>query len=166
MTVPLFGWGILCVMEKIYIRDGRAPIPKSETTSKVMSSIHAKNTRPEILLRKALWENGLSGYRLHWKKVPGKPDIAYPQKKIAIFVNGCFWHRCPHCKPSFPKTNVGFWRNKFDKNIERDKTKSSELRKMGWKVVTIWECQIKNDIQTCVKIIKKTISQYHEQAAR
>lgn len=141
-------------MEKVFLRDGRAPIPKDETTSRIMSSIHAKNTKPEILLRKALWKNRLLGYRLHWKKVPGKPDIAYPKKKIAIFVNGCFWHRCPFCKPSFPKTNVKFWKEKFKKNTERDKRKNQELESLGWRVITLWECQINSDLQDCITKIK------------
>lgn len=80
------------VPEKQYIRDGRAPIPEKELTSRIMSAIKAKNTKPEIMLRKALWFEGYSGYRLHWKKVAGRPDICYPRKKVAIFVNGCFWH--------------------------------------------------------------------------
>ena len=88
-----------------YIRDGRAPIPKRELTSKVMSSIRAKNTKPEIVLRKALWGQGLVGYRLHKKNIPGRPDIVYSKNKLAVFVNGCYWHRCPYCKPAAPKSH-------------------------------------------------------------
>ena len=141
-------------MKRTYLRDGRAPIPKSEITSQVMSSIRAKNTKPEITLRKALWKNGLSGYRLHWKKVAGKPDIAYPKRKIAIFVNGCFWHRCPYCNPSFPKTHIRFWKQKFKKNAERDLRKTQELQSLGWKVLIIWECQINESLQDCINRIK------------
>ena len=139
--------------EKEYIRDGRAPIPVKETTSRVMSANKAKNTKPEIMLRKALFHNGLRGYRLHWKKAPGRPDIAYPGKKIAIFVNGCYWHRCPHCKPSFPKSNVEFWMNKFEKNKERDKRKKAELEEAGWKYFVFWECEIKENVMDCISII-------------
>ncbi len=135
---------------KVYIRDGRAPIPEKEATSRVMSANKAKNTKPEITLRKALFNNGLRGYRLHWKKVPGRPDTAYPSKKIAIFVNGCFWHRCPCCKPSFPKSNVDFWKDKFKKNKVRDRRKKRELQKEGWKVFVFWECQISKDVSFCV----------------
>jgi len=106
------------LQSKTYIRDGRAPLPQNEITSRIMSSIKDKNTKPELIIRKALWEKGIRGYRLHWKKAPGKPDIAFPSKKVAIFVNGCYWHRCPHCKLSLPKTNSEFWKNKFQKNIE------------------------------------------------
>lgn len=91
-----------------YLRDGRAPIPDSEITSRVMSSNKGKNTKPEILMRDALRQIGIPGYRLHWKKAPGRPDIAYPGKKIAIFVHGCYWHRCPHCDLPLPKTNTEF----------------------------------------------------------
>ena len=140
-----------------YIRDGRAPIPTKEFTSKLMSSNKAKNTKPELLLRKVLWANGIKGYRLHWKKVPGTPDIAFPKKKLAIFINGCFWHRCPHCDLSLPKSNSEFWKEKFDKNIARDKKKIEMLKNIGWKVKVIWECMIKNDILDSVNIIKKEL---------
>jgi len=100
---------------KTYIRDARSPTPKNEQTSKTMSVIKAKNTKPELMLRKALWHKEIKGYLLHWKKVPGRPDIAFPGRKVAIFVNGCFWHRCPLCNPSTPQINVEFWQNKFSK---------------------------------------------------
>ena len=80
------------IKTKEYIRDGRSPVPKKEATSKVMSANKGKDTNPELLLRKELWKNNIKGYRLHWKKVPGSPDIAFPKKKLAIFINGCFWH--------------------------------------------------------------------------
>lgn len=132
--------------EKRYIRDGRAPIPEKELTSKIMSSIKGKNTKPELKLRKALWHSGIKGYRLHWKNMPGRPDITFPGKKIAVFVNGCFWHRCPYCKPSKPKSNGGFWEKKFEKNISRDKEKINQLNEKGWQVLVVWECQIKQDL--------------------
>jgi len=130
---------------KQYSRDKRSPTPVNEAASELMSKIKSKNTKPEILLRKMLWKKGYRGYRLHWNKVPGKPDIAYPGKKIAIFVNGCYWHRCPKCKPSMPKSNVKFWKNKFEKNVARDLRKKKELEVLGWKVFIIWECEIKSN---------------------
>jgi DNA mismatch endonuclease (patch repair protein) len=143
--------------DKTYIRDGRAPIPEKESTSKIMSSIKGKNTKPEVTLRKALWNSGTKGYRLHWKKIPGRPDIVFPNKKIAIFVNGCYWHRCPHCDLPLPKSNVEFWTNKFEKNIERDSRKITELTELGWKTLVIWECEIKN-LDNCVQKIKLLIN--------
>jgi DNA mismatch endonuclease (patch repair protein) len=90
----------------------------------------SKDTKPETILRSALWTKGIRGYRLHWKRIPGSPDIAYMSKKVAVFVNGCYWHRCPHCKPHFPRTNASFWNNKFIANIERDKRKNDELAQL------------------------------------
>lgn len=141
--------------KKTYIRDGRAPIPKKESISKVMSANKARNTKPEIILRKALWKENIRGYRLHGKEIPGKPDIIFSSKRIAIFVNGCFWHRCPYCTLHLPKSNQEFWRNKFEANKQRDKKKVSALKKMGWKVITVWECEINNDISYIVKKFKK-----------
>lgn len=145
---------------KKYIRDGRAPIPKNENISKVMSANKAKNTKPEILFRKALWYAGIKGYRLNWKKVPGRPDIAFPGKKIAIFIHGCYWHRCPYCNPSFPKSNVEFWDEKFKKNVARDKKKTKELKLQGWKVIVIWECELKNNPGKQIEKIKSILTDY------
>jgi len=143
---------------KTYKRDGRSPIPVRESTSRLMSKNKSKNTKPEIVLRKEMWRKRIRGYRLHWKKVPGKPDIAFPGRRIAIFVNGCFWHRCPHCQPQLPKSNVDFWKNKFEKNVERDKNKREQLAQVGWETITIWECQIKNNVIEQVELIRQTLS--------
>lgn len=132
-------------MNNRYLRDGRAPIPARESTSRVMKGNKGKNTKPEISVRKLLWNNNFKGYRLHWNKVPGRPDIAFPGKKIAIFVNGCYWHRCPICQPPLPKSNSIFWKEKFDKNVERDNRKHAQLKDLNWKVLVIWECQVKNE---------------------
>lgn len=146
------------IEDKKYIRDGRAPIPMKESTSRTMSSIKDKNTKPELILRKILWYNGVRGYRLHWKKAPGKPDIAFPGKKIAIFVNGCFWHRCPNCNPPMPKSHSDFWKEKFEKNVKRDKIKIKLLEKQNWKTITIWECQINENPSKYIKKIKKLVN--------
>ena len=104
-----------------------------------------KNTSPELLLRRALRDAGLAGYRLHWTKAPGRPDIAYPGRRVAVFVNGCFWHRCPLCGPPLPKKNRAFWSQKFAENQARDGRKTEQLESLGWTVVVIWECQLKAD---------------------
>jgi DNA mismatch endonuclease Vsr len=101
-----------------------------------------EGTKPELELRRLLRTAGLQGYRLHWKKAPGSPDIAYPGRRVAIFVNGCFWHRCPHCSPSLPKSHADFWERKFVRNQERDARKIAELENRGWRVITVWECQL------------------------
>lgn len=84
-------------ISSMYSRDKRSPVPKNDTVSRVMSANRAKNSKPEVRLRKALWHAGLKGYRLHHKRIPGRPDISFVGKKLAIFVHGCFWHRCPKC---------------------------------------------------------------------
>jgi len=142
-----------------YIRDGRAPLPENEMVSKVMCSNKGKNTTPEIVLRKHLWKNGFRGYRVHKGDMPGSPDIVYSKKRLAIFVNGCFWHRCPRCDLPLPKTHTDFWKKKFQRNIERDKEKIDELRSLGWKVITIWECEIKKDISSCVERIRSILEE-------
>jgi len=144
-------------MKKDYYRDGRAPVPLKESISRAMSSNKARNTKPEIALRVLLWGECIKGYRLNWKNAPGKPDIAFPGRKIAIFVNGCFWHRCPYCKPSLPKTHKRFWNQKFTRNAIRDKENNIVLRKNGWKVLTIWECQIEKYPNKTVGRVKKLL---------
>jgi len=140
-----------------YIRDKRSPEPSSSIASKVMSSIQAKNTKPEIIFRKLLWKNGIRGYRLHWKNVAGRPDISFPGKKIAIFINGCYWHRCPKCNLPIPKSNAAFWESKFHKNVRRDKEKREILESLGWMVFVFWECEIKENPFPLIKEVKSSI---------
>lgn len=124
---------------------GPTPKASSLAISKVMRANISHGTGPELLIRKTLREIGLSGYRLNWKGAPGRPDIAFPSKKVAVFVHGCFWHRCPYCRPSLPKTHTTFWKCKFERNVERDRKKTKALKKQGWKVFVFWECQVKKD---------------------
>ena len=123
------------------------PIPEerqvpSEAVRKSMQANKRANTRPELVLRERLRAAGLSGYRLQWK-VPGHPDVAWPGRKVALFMNGCFWHRCPRCGLPIPKSNVEYWTEKFERNVERDKRTRHELELAGWKVHVVWECQLK-----------------------
>ncbi len=146
--------------KKEYIRDGRAPVPKKEATSRVMSANKGKETGPETTLQKGLWGVGVRGYRKNWKKAPGRPDIAFPRKKIAIFVNGCYWHRCSVCKFPLPKTNKEFWKTKFARNKKRDIKKIKDLEHAGWSVLTIWEHEIKKDPEKAVKRIKGFLKEH------
>ncbi len=114
----------------------------SEAVHKSMQGNKRANTKPELVLRTLLRSHGLTGYRLQWK-VPGHPDVCWPGKKVAVFVNGCFWHRCPHCKLTVPKTNVEYWTAKFERNQERDREVREKLESDGWTVHTIWECELK-----------------------
>jgi DNA mismatch endonuclease, patch repair protein len=107
-----------------------------------MQANRGRDTTPELLLRRLLREAGYPGYRLHWRTSSGRPDIAYPGRGIAIFVNGCFWHRCPICNPPTPKSNRDFWLAKFAENTERDARQAAELESMGWTVITVWECRL------------------------
>ncbi len=137
--------------------DSRNPLPSSPETRKVMKANKGKNTGPELMLRNGLREAGYGGYRLNWKKAVGRPDITYPGRKVAIFVNGCFWHRCPHCNLPLPKSHTEFWQQKFERNVERDARKTNELEKEGWTVITVWECEIRKDIQSTVSRIVEII---------
>ncbi len=115
----------------------------SEATRHVMQANKSKNTKPELKVRSALREAGLGGYRIHWKKAPGSPDICYPGRKLAIFVNGCFWHSCPYCTNHSPKSNVEFWQAKFARNRQRDERDRTQLVAAGWTVLVVWECRLK-----------------------
>ena len=119
-----------------------APAATDYGTHRSMQGNKGKDTKPELLVRKRLREAGLTGYRLQWK-VPGRPDIAWPGRKVAVFINGCFWHRCPNCNPSTPKKNVEYWDAKFARNVERDQRNLEALRADDWTVHVIWECQLK-----------------------
>ena len=112
-------------------------------TRHVMQANKSKDTKPELMVRAALRAAGESGYRLHWKKAPGKPDICYPGRKLAIFVQGCFWHRCPYCTSTTPRTNAAFWEAKFARNRARDERDQGLLRDEGWTVLVVRECRLK-----------------------
>ena len=108
-----------------------------------MQANKSKDTGPELQVRYALREAGLPGYRLHWKKAAGKPDICYPGRQVAIFVNGCYWHRCPWCSLPRPRSNQEFWDAKFARNKARDQRNQQELAEQGWTVLVTWECRLK-----------------------
>lgn len=130
---------------KRYSRDGRAPVPRREVVSKVMSANRSRDTGPELVLRRALSERKIRGYRLHRKGVPGKPDISFGPEKVAVFTNGCFWHRCPKCKLPLPDSNMAFWKQKFLRNKKRDMLNVKRLQTLGWRVFVFWECEIEKD---------------------
>lgn len=110
-----------------------------------MSRIRSKDTKPEILVRKYLFKNGLR-YRKNVANLPGKPDIVLPKYRTVIFVNGCFWHRHLECKYFvWPKTNKEFWIKKLNANCERDKINYSLLRDKGWRVIIVWECELRKE---------------------
>lgn len=119
-----------------------------------MQAVHSNNTKPELLLRKALWHRGLR-YRKNYKKLPGTPDIVITRCHIAIFVDGDFWHAKGHTE--HPGEQIGsnkeYWQKKLKQNVERDKAVNDELTDMGWLVLRFWESDIKKDLQKCVDMI-------------
>ena len=130
--------------ESISYEVTRVPTPPASNwkVHKSMQGNKRCDTKPELLVRERLRAAGLGGYRLQWK-VPGHPDIAWPGKRVAVEIRGCFWHRCPHCNPSMPKKNVDYWQAKFTRNVNRDAENLAALEAAGWRVHVIWECELK-----------------------
>ena len=121
-----------------------------------MSQIRGSDTKPEIAVRSYLHRNGLR-FRIHDKKLPGKPDIALKKYNTAIFIDGCFWHKCPSCyKP--PSSNRKFWTEKIERNVRRDRRINSGLRKNGWVVLRIWEHFVKKKPKLVMHRINRTVS--------
>lgn len=116
----------------------------SATRSRMMGNIRGKDTKPEVTVRKFLHAHGYR-FRLHRADLPGKPDIVLAGLKTCIFVHGCFWHRHPGCRyATTPKTREAFWQEKFRGNAERDRRACQTLDGLGWTVLTIWECELRN----------------------
>lgn len=126
-----------------------------EQRSHCMASIKRRNTTPEIQLRKALWSMGLRYFVR--TSLPGRPDIVFSRKKVAIFVDGCFWHKCPiHYQA--PTTNADFWERKIEKNVERDQLTNIKLADTGWTVIRIWEHEIRQDLDATVGRILSSLT--------
>ena len=133
------------------------PLPASpkSTSSAVRASMignRSVQTRPETVLQEALTAIGLDQFAKHCS-LQGTPDIAFDREKVAIFVHGCYWHRCPYCSPHFPSTNQAYWSAKFARNKDRDKSVKRGLKELGWKVIIVWECKVlKNPIRQARRI--------------
>lgn len=127
-----------------------------EKRSLNMAAIRSGNTSPELVVRKNLFSLGYR-YRLHKRDLPGKPDIYIKSRNALIFVNGCFWHQHPNCRyATKPKSNKKFWGQKLKRNVERDKKNKKTLKRMGYKVITVWECEVgKSTIVSNDKLKKK-----------
>jgi DNA mismatch endonuclease (patch repair protein) len=133
-----------------------ADVFDKEKRSKLMGLVKAKNTKPEVLLRKGLHALGFR-FGLHDSRLPGKPDIKLSKYKTVIFVNGCFWHGHPSCKYyTIPETNNEFWVDKIQTNIKRDLQNYIALRDLGWKIIIIWTCELKKSkiSQTLINIVE------------
>jgi len=119
-----------------------ADIVTPEVRSRMMAGIQGKNTKPEMLIRKGIHRLGLR-FLVHDKRLPGKPDLVFPRWQAAIFVNGCFWHGHDCRLFKLPSTRTEFWQDKISTTKERDRTAIKKLEDSGWRVLTVWECQIK-----------------------
>lgn len=120
-----------------------ADVHTPEQRSRNMSAIRSKDTKPEEIVRKFLFSQGFR-YRKNDPRLPGKPDVVLPKYKTVIFVNGCFWHAHKDCKYFvWPKNNEAFWKAKIESNVVRDQQTEAQLIAMGWKVIVVWECQLK-----------------------
>lgn len=135
-------------------------IVSPEDRSRMMSGIKAKNSLPEIAVRRILFGAGYR-FRLHRKDLPGSPDIVLPRKKIAIFVHGCFWHLHKGCRfAKIPATRIDFWKAKLEANVSRDRRTVAQLRSMGWRVLWVWECALKDPNATAE--LKKSLRDWIE----
>lgn len=136
-----------------------ADVLSKEQRRQCMSHIKSKDSKPELLVRQFLFAKGFR-YRLYRKDLAGKPDIVLPKYKTAIFINGCFWHGHTNCKyATIPETNKEFWTNKISGNIQRDLHNITKLKEQGWRVIEIWQCQLKpktkeNTLNQLLKILK------------
>ena len=118
-----------------------------EQRSRNMAALKGMDTKPEMIVRKYLFSRGLR-FRVQVRKLPGNPDIVLPKYKTVIFVNGCFWHGHEGCRYfRLPKSNVEFWEKKIERNVARDVHNEAELKALGWRVVRVWECEIKTVVQ-------------------
>jgi DNA mismatch endonuclease (patch repair protein) len=124
-----------------------------------MRRVRAKDTKPELLLRRGLHARG-KRYRLHVKGLPGKPDVVFPRQRLAIFVHGCFWHRHENCiQASNPKSNREYWAPKLVRNVARDKAHCDALAAMGFRTIVLWECEIEADPAEAVVTVERLLAE-------
>ncbi|WP_367646976.1 very short patch repair endonuclease [Ruegeria arenilitoris] len=136
-----------------------ADVHDRQTRSRNMAAIRGEDTKPELIIRRGLHARGFR-YRLHGRKLPGRPDLVLPKYQAVIFVNGCFWHghQCPLFK--WPKTREEFWRNKIGGNVARDQKNFAALQAADWRVATVWECALKGKGRQNVADVIDTLSQW------
>lgn len=131
--------------------DTRTP----EQRRRIMSAVQSRNTHPELALRRALYAAGLRGWRCHYRGVPGTPDLAWPGRRVAVFVDGAFWHG--HPSRHRPGRSGAYWDEKIARNVERDRRVDEELALQGWTVIRLWDFEVRKEIHTCVRRIAEVV---------
>lgn len=118
-----------------------------------MAAIKGKNTKPEMTIRRALHAQGYR-YRLHDRRLPGRPDLVFPSRRAAIEIRGCFWHQHGCANSRIPKTRVEWWERKLAGNVARDEANATALNASGWRLCVVWECDIRRDVSECLKRVR------------
>lgn len=137
-----------------------------EKRSLVMRCVRSKDTKPEMRIRSALHRAGYR-FRLHRTDLPGTPDIVLPHYNTVIFVNGCFWHQHPGCrKATIPQNNRQFWKRKLARTVERDKQNRKDLQRLGWNIITIWECEIRASFDTTMDRVFAQLMRFDQQKGK
>lgn len=138
----------------VFSLDGRMDTLSPEERSALMSRIRGVNTKPELIVRRALHAQGYR-FRLHGRGLPGRPDLVFRKRRVVVFVHGCFWHRHDGCaKSRLPKTRHDYWRSKFEGNVERDKRNEQRLAADGWRVFVVWECETEKDESLIERLVE------------
>lgn len=136
-----------------------ADVVDRATRSRMMSGIRGTNTKPELIVRSFLHRHGLR-FRLHIRELPGRPDVVLPKYRVAVFVHGCFWHRHEGCRyATTPRNNAAFWRDKLNGNVLRDARRRRELTRLGWRVFTVWECEL--DDRRLLRLVRRIQDDAH-----
>ncbi|MDG6949954.1 MAG: very short patch repair endonuclease [Nitrososphaerota archaeon] len=138
-------------------RQVRIPPPTSTAVHNVMAANRGTNTGPEGVLRRSLKSILVGGYRLNHGIAGVRVDLAFPSKRVAVLVNGCFWHHCPACNLPLPKSHTAYWKAKFERNAERDKLNRAELEAAGWSVIVIWEHELEAAPADCARRVKAAL---------
>jgi len=126
----------------------------STKRSEIMAAVKSQDTGPELALRRLLHRLGYR-YRLHGESLPGKPDLVFPSKQKVLFVHGCFWHRHERCRYSTtPKSRISFWTEKFERNMERDRSNIRDLKVLGWRSLVVWQCQLKVPERAIKRVVR------------
>jgi DNA mismatch endonuclease, patch repair protein len=133
-------------------------IVDAATRRRMMQGIRSRDTKPELLVRRGLHANGFR-YVLGGRGLPGRPDLVFPSREVVIFIHGCFWHRHPGCRFAYiPSTRTAFWLTKFEQNAQRDHRQQQELRQMGWRAISVWECELRANSDAVIKKLSQILA--------